>query len=1015
MSDNVRSGIYRFGPYVVNAIGRTLLRDGVEVTLGSRAFDLLIALVNRQGDVLSHRELMAFAWSGLSVEDSNVRVQMAHLRRELGCGVAGVRYIMSVAGRGYCFVAPVVFEPSEGAAHAAHFQEFSNEPEGKLIAESRAASVLPLRIPRPLARLVGRDQNIADLKGAINERRFVTVVGPGGVGKTSLALKVAHEIESFETVHFVDLSTVLRAERVIDTVTAVSGLKVEPDEILLERFVEHVSKQRSLVVLDNCEHVVDAVAEIIEFVMQRATDTHLLVTSREAMRLPEEAVYILRPLGFPPNNGRLTAERARSWPSIELFMDRAARGGFQQRLDDENAAIVASICRRLDGNPLAIELTASRVGSYGLEKVASLVDNQLALRWKGKRNASPRHQTVEAMLDWSFDLLAQASRDVLQRLSVFVGDFSLEAAIAVAKGDDISTSDTTDAIGELVEKSLLSAFSSEGPARMRLLETTKTYAKIKLAESGSEAYVRRRHALYYLETLSRYSGDVLQASGSAAGLGLQFDLDNVLAALEWAFSDEGDVLVAVELSSLSVPIFFKHWRMLECAKWCKRALAAIPADMMGSAVELRLLESFATASFYTSHNVSETEAAFQRGLELSRVLDDSRTEFHLLAGMHFLALKSGDYRKMLDLSKRYAIEATLRGSQVERTVAQWLLGSSYHMMGDQRLAKKSYDAGLELSGSLGVVPLLQFENAQRAVANVLHARMVWLQGSHSLSIHLAEEAIREARGEIGPLCVTLVVGVEILMLCGKFDQARIFVQKLNMLTRRYSLAGLHEAGLTMRDQLRLFQGQAERAVDLMRSHLDAIRNGRLVASTLTALGAIAQGLIQSGSHDDALAAIDAALAIDERAGGSFRLPELLRIKARAMMESPDPRLDAANSILLVALETAREHGSLSWELRISADFVRLRQMAGDDSDGEALRSLMELLTRFNGENDMADIISVHDLLASLGVIWHDGAAKPTDIIVTAEYAARHLVSSQPDDDQEVADFEEPAYRGVGWG
>ncbi len=1012
MRDNVRSGVYKFGPFVVNAISRTLHRDGTEVTLGSRAFDLLVALIIRSGDVLSHRELMAFAWSGLSVEDSNVRVQMAHLRREIGCGVGGIRYILSVAGRGYCFVAPVDFEPSDTVSQAVSLPT----PQVDSVAEAHSSVPAVARafsLPQVLERLVGRDENIADLKSAVNKRRFVTIVGPGGIGKTSLALKVANEIEGFDTIHFVDLSTVLRADRVIDKVTAVSGLKVEPDEILLERFIEHVSKQRSLVILDNCEHVIDSVAEIIEFVMQRATDTHLLVTSREATRLPAETIYILRSLGFPPNNGRITAERAKSWPSIELFLDRAARGGFQEHLDDHTAAVVASICRRLDGNPLAIELTASRVGSYGLEKVASLVDNQLALRWKGKRNASPRHQTVEAMLDWSFDLLGHDSRSVLERLSVFVGDFSLDAAIAVAKSNNLSAADATDAIGELVEKSLLSAFSSEGPARMRLLETTKTYAAIKLSESGIENEIRKRHAEYYMDVLLKYTEQAVAGARPGLEFALEHDLENVVAALEWAFSEEGDASVAIDLCRFAVPMFFTQWRMLECAKWCKRALSLIPPEMIGNAVELRLLESFATASFYTSHNIAETEAAFNRGLEISRVLGDSRTELHLLAGLHFLALKSGDYRKMLEIAKRYSIEAALHGSQVERTVAQWLLGSSYHMRGDQRLAKKSYDAGFELAASIGVAPLMQFETAQKAVANILRARMVWLQGSHSLSVHLAEEAIREARREVGPLCITFVVGTEILLLCGKFDQARLFVQELNMLTRRFSLAGLHEAGLTMRDQLRLFQGQGDRAVGLMRSHLDAVRNGRLVASTLTALGAIAQGLIQSGSHEDALSAIDAALAVDDRAGGSFRLPELLRIKAKALMESPEPRLDAAHAILVEALETAREHCSTSWELRIAIDFLQLGELMGNHED--ALQSLIEFLSRFDGEFDTADVISAHMALSRFGVTSDVQVAKVSNLVVTAEYAAQHLMTSEAETLEWDGAQDEPVYRGVSWG
>lgn len=981
MANGSNGSVFGFGPYSLDVGGRTLNRGNAEVMLGSRAFDLLTALVQRPGEVISRRELMSVAWSGLNVEESNLRVQMAHLRRKLGCGVEGTRYITSVAGRGYCFVAPVMVKSEQIDSGIDTAREPPIAPQ-LVVADS--PFFRPQRLPRLVERLFGREENGAELEKAIKSWRFVTVVGPGGVGKTSLALAVAQKLTGFETVHFVDLSTVLTQDRVIDAVAAVGGLNVVPGVSPLERFVEHVAKQRSLVVLDNCEHVIDAVAGIIEFVRERAEGTHLLVTSREALRLPGEAIYLLRPLGVPPNAGRLTPEQAIAWPSVELFMDRAARGGFLDALDDRNAAVIGTICRRLDGNPLAIELAASRVGSYGLEKVAALIDNQLVLQWRAKRNAERRHQTVEAMLDWSYDLLTETSKLFLQRLSVFAGDFSLHAALAVAKANDSSPSEASQMIDDLVEKSLVSAFSPEGSSRLRLLEITKTYATAKLGETGTGRGVRRIHAVYYVECLRKLASDRSVRTDAETGFDVQFDVDNVLAALDWAFSEDGELPLALELCKFSIPMFMDQWRMVECTKWCRRALSAIPERLTGSDLELRLLEGFATSSFYTSHNVTETDAAFQTGIELSKRLKDHRTEFHLRAGQHFLALKSGSYPKMLDLAKRYAADAEIKGGPIERVVAQWLLGSSYQMCGDQKLSQEAYDVGFLEEAALGLSPLGQLDIAQKAVARILHARMVWLRGSHNRSLQFVEEAIRDARQDVGPLCVTLVVGVEVLLLCGKFDEARPYVQRLNTLTRRYSLAGLHEAGLTMRDQLRLFQGHTDRAIDLLRAHLDAVLGGRLVASTLTALGALAQGLNKLGAHEEAMTAINAALAVDENAGGSFRQPELLRIKAIVLADAPKPRLDKANSLLKRALCLAREHSSLSWELRIATDIARLGKRTGEEEAKQSLHALREILTRFDGGEVSADVSAARNLLDGKASEEESAVARPS-----AEHAPRH--------------------------
>jgi DNA-binding winged helix-turn-helix (wHTH) protein len=409
--------VLSFGPFNLFVSERLLKKAGEPIPLGGRALDILIALAQRAGEVVTHKELISTVWPDVTVEDANLRFQMARLRKALGDGRDGARYVSTVAGRGYCFVAPIT------RSTAARTVSLTG------IATTERAQ----KLPPQLTRMVGRDDTVRSLVEQLQMWRFVSIVGPGGVGKTTVAIFVAHAlIDGFhDAVFFIDLATLTDPQLVPTAVASALGFVLQTQDPLVS-LPAFIGDKKILLVLDNCDHVIGVAAALAERIVSESPQAHILATSREALRVEGEHVHLLYSLDGPPEDADLTATEALRYPAAQLFMERAAASGYAAALSDIDAPVVARICRRLDGIPLAIELAAGRVGSLGIRGTAELLDNRFSLLWHGRRTALPRHETLNAMLDWSYSLLSEREQAVLCRLSVFVGDFTLQAAGSVA-------------------------------------------------------------------------------------------------------------------------------------------------------------------------------------------------------------------------------------------------------------------------------------------------------------------------------------------------------------------------------------------------------------------------------------------------------------------------------------------------------------------------------------------------------------------------------------------------------
>jgi predicted ATPase/DNA-binding winged helix-turn-helix (wHTH) protein len=458
----------QFGPFKLDTHRRVINQAGSPLRLGSRAREILSTLLERAGETVGKQELMARVWPHSFVDEGTLRVHISALRKALGTGESGGHYIENVTGHGYRFVGPV----TQGSA--------TEQVPG---------------VPFPLVRLIGRASSISAITESLPNRRLVTVVGPGGVGKTAVAVASANRLRASypDGVCLVDLSGVTDSSAIARSVAAALGLPNDSKDVL-SAVIQYLKSRRTLVVLDSCERVVDAAAVVAEDLLGGVPDVSVIATSREPLRAKGEWPVRLGPLDLPTPHTPRTAEQALKFPAIQLFVERASASLHNFELHDTDAAAVVDICCRLDGLPLPIELAAARVDLFGVRGVAARLYDGLGLLTRGYRTAVPRHQSLRALLDWSYQTLTPVEKIVLQRLAVFAAPFDLASATAVVIDKTIDATDALDILANLTAKSLLVAHAAGEQILYRLFETSRAFALEKLECHDDLAEIRRRHA-----------------------------------------------------------------------------------------------------------------------------------------------------------------------------------------------------------------------------------------------------------------------------------------------------------------------------------------------------------------------------------------------------------------------------------------------------------------------------------------------------------------------------------------
>ncbi len=892
---------------------------------------------------------MARIWPKTVVVEGNLAVHIAALRRALGDGHHGNRYIVTIPGRGYSFATPIKIASTSKSAPA------------------RAPAIDRLHnLPVQPTRLIGRAEVVSKLADQLQHTRLLTITGAAGIGKTSVALAVAEQlIGTYEHgIWLIDLAPLSDPLLVPSAVASVLGLESR-SENPLPSLVATVSDKRMLLVLDNCGHVIEAAACLANAILRDAPGIRILATSREPMRCRGEQVYRLSPLDSPAPTARLSAADVLRYPAVQLFVERATAAADDFRLGDADAPIVADICRKLDGLPLAIELAAARIGAFGVRGLAKRMDDRFHLLTGGHRTALPRHKTMEATLDWSYSLLTEVQQFVLRGLSVFAGGFTLQAAGAVVADATHSEGEVIDEVTELVAKSLVATGVSGAEPRLRLLETTRLYAWARLAEEDGREILSRRHAEYHR--------DLLEAAGAAQGETVADgwhttyvpEIDNLRAALTWAFGPEGDATIAVALAAASAPLWLEMSLLTECRDWMQAAIARLDdAGAVATRQELMLRTALGHALMFTEGMSSGARAALTRASGLAEKLQEPAYHVQALAGLAIFCYRLEDFRGGLALARRAEAIAKSGADPLSVSTTEGVLASTLLFLGDYAQALTyARRVHRRVTPAVRRAHIVHTGYDHSIDAGDVAALALWLQGLVDQAAEVTRETLADAEegGHAFSLgCALTWCGCPIPLWRGELEAAEQAIVRLKEHTEIHALKSYYACSLGYEGLLAAKRGDFAAAERLLRDCLDRLREPRFENLCTPFISGLAEVLGAAGRLDESLAVADEAGQRSIRNEVLWWMPEVLRVKGDALRGAGQVNTTAAEDQFRQSLELARQQGALSWELRTAMSLARLRQSQGRAREARDL--LATVYGRFTEGFETADLQAAKQLL-----------------------------------------------------
>jgi predicted ATPase/DNA-binding winged helix-turn-helix (wHTH) protein len=919
-----------FGSFQVVISQRHVSRGGVPVALGGRAFDLLRVLLEQPGEVVTKEDLTRRVWPDAVVVEAALRVHMSALRKALGDDEDGAGYIKTIPGRGYCLAAPV-------------------QRRRRRVDEAPGHAVLP-----PSPRIAGRDLTVKVVSQALGAYGLVTVVGPGGIGKTTVAITVGHWLrkEHGVRVFFFDLGAVARGELLpahIASQLGLGGADPLPDLLLL------LAEQPSLVILDCCEHLIDDVSGFAEQLRAGAEDCQILCTSREALNVADERIINLPPLEYPAARPDLSAAEALQYPAIQLLCDAAAASWNDFALTDEDASAAAEVCRKLDGVALALGLAGARVGAFGMQVLAKLLDQNATLHWQGRRTAPGRQMSLAATLEWSYGLLDPREQALLRALSAFAGPFDLAAASAI--GGTTGEAEVTELLPALVAKSLVQvSLDPVGPS-YRLLDMTRSFAREKAEALGEAGTLARRHASYVLSCLADIPQTFQPDPPDAEMAAHRRLVPDLVTALTWSFGPEGDLDLSLALAERAHLVLMPLLRVQEVLEWSGAALERLPDGSRGGRLELVLQGVRALSALQL---LQVDQAATDRALGLARELGDKQSHIELSVEFSYLLYNQGKTDPGLTMAEA-ALDLTDPAVDVELFAIAKANFASCLLRGSQP------SRGLtEAEDALRIFENLATENLGRLAISTLnlcrgtYSALLWIRGFPDQALAHAQAVLRDAEHLNSPTYLTAssVAAASVYWWRSELPEIEPALRRATALLEDFRFSVFRPQAQFLLGTMLIAKGETEAGVALLK----IVRGQAGRPPVLMASLELAKWRLAGGEAREALAELQTAETISVRMANMLQT-EIDRLTAEALAEVGE--FAEAQARLDRAFESVRRRETRGLELRVAMSAVRVARRFGSDSAAvEALRAVYD---RFTEGFDTIDARVTRELLGAASV------------------------------------------------